>query len=637
MPNKFTDDESMKETEYIEDEETVYIEDEETEYIESETDKSILNQRYKIDCVIGKGGMGIVYKAYDTRLNDFAVAIKEISLDGIDSDKVDKVVENFKNEASILITLRHHSIPRILDFFSLDNNKCYIVMDLIEGKNLDEVIKEKGKLDESQVRNYLNQIADVLKYLHSREPKVIFRDLKPSNVMLTKDDEIKLIDFGISRTFKDCKSKDTNYYVSRGFSAPEQYGIGQSDERSDIYSLGALLYTLLIGKDPIIKDFKFDDLRKYIDISDELNNAIMKATDFRPENRPKNIDEFLKLCEIKNHSNLNKNKKLNKKIPAIVCALLILSIGAYAIYNKSDSGNVEKMQNENIKASKDENNEKGKSKEANIDVKNAMRKLYETTGADKNIEIYELNNEQSYIGDKKTKKDFYIFNVCSIGGGTADYNLAVRKKDNKVFYGSTYGIIIPYEDYINENSIISKYLKDYEANASDELMTKNSKSYLKANGAEALYEKVKDILSKADSVTVDFYTGPLSYVEKILSGTTKKELDSYVNKRLYPDQGTSEYTTSENDEDKTPNYVNMYKDKNVSMEELYKEGATYDLDENTVDSLYYEGKTSGYNFALANNNPTDEQINEYIDLNSPENASSIFWINGFFEGYKSVG
>lgn len=633
------------ETEYIGAEETDYIEiDEEgeTEYIDVKTGKIpgnvILNERYKVIATIGKGGMGAVYKALDMRLREIAVAIKEISLETIADERIEKVIQNFENEAATLISLRHNAIPRVMDFFSLNNNKCYIVMDLIDGETLDQVIRKRGKIPESEVREWIYQLADVLKYLHSRDPKVIFRDLKPSNVMITKDNQIKLIDFGIARTFKDDKSTDTTYYVSQGFSPPEQYGTGQSDERSDIYSLGALAYSLLIGGKPKIKNFKFEDLRDFTEVSDQLNEAIIKATDFRPENRPSSIDEFLNLCDSKYKRQEHKSKGIHRKIPFMMGMLLVLLIGGYAIHNKSGNGKVEKLKNEDIKTMQEQSNDKEKNKEPNIDVKNAMRKLYEATGDDKNTVIYELNNDQSYIGDKKTKRDFYIFNICSIGGATSDYNLAVRKKDNKVFYGSTYGIIIPYEDYINENSVISKYLKDYESSApNNEDMIKNSKAYLEANGAEALYEKVKAILSNGDIATIEFYTGPLGYVEQILSGSTKKELDDYTNKRMYPDQDINETDTSISDDYQTPDYVKLYKDKKPTMEELYKEGESYDFDEGMIDSLYYEGKTAGYNFALANNNPTTKEINEYIDINSPENAASLFWTNGFFEGYNSVG
>lgn len=185
------------ETEYIHNSETEYLNNDETEYlgedtnflddnetecieeISEQTDKSsILNDRYKIVEKVGEGGMGLVYKAEDLRLRGYIVAIKEIRLDSISQNRKEKVIRNFENEAGTLIKLRHNSIPRVLDFFCLNNDKCYIVMDFIYGQTLEEVILNRGKIPEKEVKEWFYQIADVIKYLHSREPKIIFRDFK---------------------------------------------------------------------------------------------------------------------------------------------------------------------------------------------------------------------------------------------------------------------------------------------------------------------------------------------------------------------------------------------------------------------------------------------------------------------------
>ena len=134
-----------EETEYIHTTKTGYENIEKTEYNQPSKNKrdefNIVNQRYKIVEILGQGGMGAVYKALDIRLRNTPVAIKEISLDTIENERIEKVIENFENEAKTLIQLRHNSIPRIMDFFSLDNNKCYIVMDLIEGETLAQIVK----------------------------------------------------------------------------------------------------------------------------------------------------------------------------------------------------------------------------------------------------------------------------------------------------------------------------------------------------------------------------------------------------------------------------------------------------------------------------------------------------------------
>ena len=471
-----------EETEYIHTTKTEYENIEKTEYNQPSKNKrdefNIVNQRYKIVEILGQGGMGAVYKALDIRLRNTPVAIKEISLDTIENEKIEKVIENFENEAKTLIQLRHNSIPRIMDFFSLDNNKCYIVMDLIEGETLAQIVKKRGQIPENEVREWLTQLSDVLSYLHNRDPKIIFRDLKPSNVMLTKNNEIKLIDFGIARTFNENKDSDTEYYVSQGFSSPEQYGTGQSDERSDIYSLGALLYSLLIGGKPKIKDFKFESLKNYINISDELDNAIMLATEFRPENRPSSISEFMnllnlpsKVYDIKTTDDIvedtkyirtSKNKPKNN---IIVSAITILSLifGGYIIKNlintEVETSNtntkdiVTKTENvRNIKDIKDPTNE---------EIIRAMDEVYAETNVDKSKVKYEYSPKDNYILEDFIKEDNYVFkshNIDEKGNivSTDPYNYLVNKQTFEVmmyFAGGQLAVI--------DTTIDEKYQKYY--------------------------------------------------------------------------------------------------------------------------------------------------------------------------------
>ncbi|WP_338558619.1 serine/threonine-protein kinase [Paraclostridium sordellii] len=477
MKNKGNDLNENIETEYIEVEGI-----EETEYIDIKTDKiskyNVLNDRYKIIETIGKGGMGAVYKALDMRLKGIEVAIKEISLETIEDKRIEKVIKNFENEAATLISLRHNAIPRVMDFFSLNKNKCYIVMDLIDGETLDEVIKKRGKIPENEVREWINQLADVLKYLHSREPKIIFRDLKPSNVMLTKDNQIKLIDFGIARTFKDDKSTDTTYYVSKGFSPPEQYGTGQSDERSDIYSLGALAYSLLIGGKPKIKDFKFESLKSFIEISDELNEAIIKSTEFRPENRPQTVSDFLEIIS-KNNSNNKKNFKSKYKIISIgILGIALILMGIYVFSNKDN----EKTQKNNSNILKNENHISNDSDKRSIskssdktnensEIEKAADKLYKVTNTNRKDTLYEYNPNESYVQEENIKDDYYIFNQITSPNTdystAADMNFLVNKKTFDVYVYPAGGKLETYSEYaksIGINNGINGYTNENSFN-----------------------------------------------------------------------------------------------------------------------------------------------------------------------------
>lgn len=542
MTNNFTDKNNKSEFYYKDNIETEYIGGEETEYVATKTGKIpkniILNQRYKIVATIGKGGMGAVYKALDMRLRSTPVAIKEMSLGTIEDERIEKVIQNFENEAGTLISLRHNSIPRVMDFFSLNNNKCYIVMDLIEGETLDQVIRRRGKIPEYEVRDWINQIADVLKYLHSRDPKIIFRDLKPSNVMITKDNEIKLIDFGIARTFKDDKSEDTTYYVSQGFSPPEQYGTGQSDERSDIYSLGALTHSLLIGRKPKIKDFKFEDSRDFVDVSDELNNAIMEATDFRPDNRPQTIEDFMNLV----NSDLKvKNPKRKSRKFTIVAASILIMVGLTAVslnknINKTTEDNIShknKTANDNTSIVDTNSENISNDGENNPKIKKAIDTLYKVTNDSRAYTVFKQNQGDSYVTDPRVKKNYYIFNVSSTNGDLADFNYAVNKKDYSVYICPPGGVLIPYKD-ANSESNLGKYFSDYQTIGEINIPEATTK-YLEKNGAEALNYKVNEILKDAIQVTIDHCGGPVFYVDSVLRGNTKEQLDADIS--VYTESG----------------------------------------------------------------------------------------------------
>ncbi len=255
----------------------------------------VLEDRYVIIGLLGRGGMGAVYKAIDRRLDNELVAIKEMSTAALGPGKLEQAKEAFKREAVMLVKLRHQALPRITDFFSVDQDRWYLVMDFIEGKTLETLAQRHGKIAEKHVLNWSRQLCRVLSYLHAQNPPVIFRDLKPSNIMLTTKHEIKLIDFGIARHFKPDTSSDTAYYASIGFAPPEQFGEGQTDNRSDIFALGATMHYLLTGIDPSKVPFKFEAPAKIAGSDVDLSRVVMQMLDLTPANRPKNIKEVLGL------------------------------------------------------------------------------------------------------------------------------------------------------------------------------------------------------------------------------------------------------------------------------------------------------------------------------------------------------
>lgn len=211
--------------------------------------KFLRNGRYQDLVFIAQGGMGKIYKAIDTSFDNY-VAVKEMLV----SNPQDKqfAIAQFEQEAKILRNLKHLSIPSVVDFFSesqgnQQGDTYYFVMDFVEGKTLENILKnDPSRLNGEQVVKWAIQICDVLSYLHSQNPPIIFKDLNPRNVMIDNNGTVKLIDFGIARMFKSSKTCDTVYLGTEGYASPEHYGMrGQTDACSDIYTLGMTMYQLL--------------------------------------------------------------------------------------------------------------------------------------------------------------------------------------------------------------------------------------------------------------------------------------------------------------------------------------------------------------------------------------------------------
>lgn len=223
---------------------------------------TLLSNRYIIVRRVGQGGMGAVYKVADTRIQGKLWAVKEMS-DAALTNPHDRqqAVQAFEREAQLLSCLSHANIPHVSDFFG-QGGKQYLVMEFVEGQTLEEILRGRaGPLPEAEVRPWALQLCDVLDYLHTRKPPVIFRDLKPANIMIDHAGNVKLIDFGIVRFFQPGKTKDTTSFGTAGYAPPEQYGKGQTDARSDLYALGATLHHLLTARDPSITPFQFQPVR----------------------------------------------------------------------------------------------------------------------------------------------------------------------------------------------------------------------------------------------------------------------------------------------------------------------------------------------------------------------------------------
>jgi serine/threonine protein kinase len=202
--------------------------------------------------------MGAVYQAIDTRIANRRVAIKEMSQAHLDHSNLAQATAHFQREANMLASLQHTNLPHVYDAFN-EQGRSYLVMDFIVGKTLTQLLREAGgqPLPIATVVGYAIQLCDVLAYLHQQRPQIIFRDLKPSNVMVTESGHVFLIDFGIARFFKEGQQQDTIFLGSPGYAPPEQHGTSQTSPRSDLYSLGVTLHYCLTGRDPYLAQYRF--------------------------------------------------------------------------------------------------------------------------------------------------------------------------------------------------------------------------------------------------------------------------------------------------------------------------------------------------------------------------------------------
>ncbi len=287
---------------------------------------TVIDGKYEILKELGRGGMSVVYLAMDKHLNK-QWAVKEIKKRG--SEKNDVIVINsLLAEANLMKRLDHPSLPRIVDI--IDNVvTIYIVMDYIEGESLDKILNEYGAQPEELVINWAKQICDALSYLHSQKPPIIYRDMKPANVMLNPEGNIKIIDFGIAREYKEQNLADTTVLGTKGYAPPEQYS-GQTDARSDIFALGMTMHHLLTGVDPRKGD-RYVPVRQWNpELSEGIEVIIDKCVQPAAENRYQSCSDLL--YDLEHPELITKDFKKKQKrrlslflVSAGMCVLMLIS------------------------------------------------------------------------------------------------------------------------------------------------------------------------------------------------------------------------------------------------------------------------------------------------------------------------
>lgn len=308
----------------------------------------VIDDKYEILKLIGQGGMSRVYLAMDKRLNK-QWAIKEIEKRAKDKNN-EIVIQSAIAEANLIKQLDHPAIVRIVDI--IDNGDViYIIEDYIEGETLSSVLETQGAQPQELVIEWAMQICEALEYLHTRKPPIIYRDMKPANVMIKPDGNIKVIDFGIAREYKDQSLADTVSLGTKGYAAPEQFGgKGQTDARTDVYCLGVTLYHLLTGQNPCEPPYEIYPIRHWNpQLSAGLEAIIQKCTQLNPDDRYQSCAELLYALhhyeEYGAAYRARQKRKLNSFIMTTCACVLFLIIGVLGLFMRTQTNNADYTQN----------------------------------------------------------------------------------------------------------------------------------------------------------------------------------------------------------------------------------------------------------------------------------------------------
>ena len=308
----------------------------------------VIDDKYEILKLIGKGGMSKVYLAMDKRLNK-QWAVKEIQKNARDKNN-EVVLQSAIAEANLIKALDHSAIVRIVDIIENDT-EIYIIEDYIEGETLGSILKEQGAQSQKQVIEWGIQLCEALEYLHTRKPPIIYRDMKPANVMLKPDGNIKVIDFGIAREYKEQNMADTVSLGTKGYAAPEQFGgRGQTDARTDVYCLGVTLYHLVTGHNPADPPYELKRIRYWNpQLSPGLEAIIQKCTQQNPDDRYQSCAELL--YALRNYEKYGaayraaQKRKLNIFRAMVGIALLGLLVGVTGSIMRNHANTADYEQN----------------------------------------------------------------------------------------------------------------------------------------------------------------------------------------------------------------------------------------------------------------------------------------------------
>ena len=261
----------------------------------------LLNNRYRIVKLLGQGGFGAVYRSWDLNLNR-PCAVKE------NLDVSPESQRQFTREATVLANLSHPNLPRVTDHFILPGQGQYLVMDFVEGEDLASILRQRGTVSIDQAVTWISQVADALDYLHTRQPPVFHRDIKPANIRITPDDRVMLVDFGLVKVYNpQLRTTLGARAVTPGYAPPEQYGQASTDARSDIYALGATLYNILTGQEPMesVQRMAGGQMKPITQLNPiipiEVSELVEKSMQLQPTQRYQSVRDFKSSLKIKDN------------------------------------------------------------------------------------------------------------------------------------------------------------------------------------------------------------------------------------------------------------------------------------------------------------------------------------------------
>ena len=412
---------------------------------------SLVDGKYKILSKVGQGGMSVVYMAINEKANK-TWAVKEVRKDGVLD--FEAVKQGLVAETDILKKLSHPNLPSIIDV--IDNDDSFIIiMDYIQGNSLNKALKEYGAQPQDYVIEWAKQLCDVLGYLHSRKPPIIYRDMKPSNIMLKPDGNVTLIDFGTAREFKEKNLADTTCLGTVGYAAPEQFGgMGQTDARTDIYCLGATLYHLVTGCNPSEPPYEMKPIREINpSLSSGLERIILKCTQRNPEDRYQSAAELMYALDHYEEIDDKYRKKQKKKLLSFILTLsmaVIFAVGGLTF---------------NIVASN----------KATDTYQNLISEAAKTSDYDEKIKLYE---ECIAIPDKGGEKEAYLGLIQAYKDNDSVFTVDEAKQLEKLITNNKSALIQDPESYTEicfETGKLFWYYYNY-GDGSDNQVTKAKSS-----------------------------------------------------------------------------------------------------------------------------------------------------------------